>query len=352
MPCAVCRSRGPSLCPYPTRADRRCCSRSRAVIENAIQSCLQVATLTPENIAKARILRARARIANGWHVQAQDGLFTSPSNRCPCSHAPAQTCKPRSPPSQTTPRPRPSCTSAPSPSKRSVLPKPFPLHPLTHPPTQLLAPLPTHHFKERISNEVWREIALHLPRRDLKALLFVPHPLSRIASQLLFWELDLHFAAGPGGAFASSTGPYGTDPADNDDDDDAYHHHRARHHHLRLEDEAAARAARDEDAAHAQRSADILTRIITDAGFASAVRTLRIYALRRDEGTTAAFQTGMLANALPRLINLRNVHLSATSEGIVPVLRILQTTSPRLRGLSLKYAFSPYSHPSLTHAYP
>ena len=35
------------------------------------------------------------------------------------------------------------------------------------------------------------EIALHLPRRDLKALLFVPHPLSRIASLLLFWELAL-----------------------------------------------------------------------------------------------------------------------------------------------------------------
>ena len=44
----------------------------------------------------------------------------------------------------------------------------------------------------------------------------------------------------------------------------------------------------------------------------------------------------MLTNALPKLINLRNVHLAATSEGIVPVLRILQTTSPRLRGLSLQ----------------
>lgn len=51
------------------------------------------------------------------------------------------------------------------------------------------------------------------------------------------------------------------------------------------------RIEREEDAAHAQRSADILTRIITDAGFASAVRTLRIYALRRTEGGVA-FQTG------------------------------------------------------------
>lgn len=47
----------------------------------------------------------------------------------------------------------------------------------------------------------------------------------------------------------------------------------------------------------------------------------------------------MLTNALPKLINLRNVHLAATSEGTIPVLRILQTTSPRLRGLSLQCVF-------------
>ncbi|KJA14997.1 hypothetical protein HYPSUDRAFT_59046 [Hypholoma sublateritium FD-334 SS-4] len=251
--------------------------RSRAVIENAIQSCLQVATLTPENIAKARILRARARTANGWHVQAHDDLQA------------ALAAEPDNPEAKAL------------------------LHQRSVTVEKLLAPLPTHHFKERISNEVWREVALHLPRRDLKALLFVPHPLSRIASQLLFWELDLHFAA---------AAPL-HDPADDDDDPDAGY----RRAHRRLDD--------GDDAAHAQRSADILTRIITDAGFASAVRTLRIYALRCDEGGTA-FQTGMLANALPRLINLRNVHLSATRAGIVPVLRILQRTSPRLRGLSLK----------------
>ena len=73
--------------------------------------------------------------------------------------------------------------------------------------------------------------------------------------------------------------------------------------------------------------------------------TIRIYALRRDEGT-AAFQTGILANALPRLRNLRNVHLIVTSEGIVPVQRMLQTTSRRLRGLTLKCALIfVYSYP-------
>ena len=43
------------------------------------------------------------------------------------------------------------------------------------------------------STEIWRQIALLLPRRDLKTLLLVPHVLSRIASQLLFRKIDLHF---------------------------------------------------------------------------------------------------------------------------------------------------------------
>lgn len=46
---------------------------------------------------------------------------------------------------------------------------------------------------------------------------------------------------------------------------------------------------------------------------------------------------GMLTNALPNLINLRNVHISAGVEGIIPVLRVLQTCTPRLRGLSIQY---------------
>ncbi len=42
------------------------------------------------------------------------------------------------------------------------------------------------------STEVWREIALWLPPRDLKSLLLVPHVLSRVASELLFQRIDLH----------------------------------------------------------------------------------------------------------------------------------------------------------------
>ncbi|PPQ94275.1 hypothetical protein CVT25_004932 [Psilocybe cyanescens] len=278
--------------------------RSRTVIENAIQSCLQVVTLSPENIAKARILRAKARLAGGSPLGAHDGLYNNSTlsriqltgslemrHMCCSDLQAALAVEPDNPEAKALLH------------QRSVtVEKVMTIY-------ILLAPLPKHNLKERISAEIWREIALHLPRRDLKALLFIPHPLSRIASQLLFWELDLHFTG-----------------TDGDDD----------HLETYAVDQRTILAQKDEDVRHAQRSADILTRIIVDPSFACAVRTLRIFASKRDKDGSVAFQTGMLTNALPKLINLRNVHISATSEGILPVLRILQTSSPRLRGLSLK----------------
>lgn len=242
--------------------------RSRTVVENAIESCLQVTTLTPETIAKARILRARARLANGSHFSAQEDLQA------------ALDAEPDNPEAKALLY------------QRSVTVE------------KLLSPLPIN--KDRFSIEIWREIAFFLPRRDLKSLLFVPHAISKVASQLLFRELDLHF----GELKYSHT----------DDEDDWGSH------------EAYARA--DDGARHAQRSADILTRIIVDPAFAHCVRTLRIFASTRDGGL--AFQTGMLTNALPKLVNLRNVHISSGAEGLPPVLRILQSTNPRLRGLSLQ----------------
>ncbi|PPR01862.1 hypothetical protein CVT24_001343 [Panaeolus cyanescens] len=244
-------------------------SRSRTVIENAIQSCLQVSTLSPENIAKARILRARARHATGSYLGAQEDLQA------------ALAAEPDNPEAKAL------------------------LHQRSVTVEKLLSPLPR--TKERISIEIWREIALYLPRRDLQALLFVPHAISRIASQLLFTEVDLHF----------------TSPSEVDDTyTDPWHSDRAG-------------SAKHEDNRHAQRSADILTRIIVDTSFASSVKTLRIFASSRDKESSLAFQTGMLTNALPKLLNLRNVHLSASSDAISQVLRILQITCPRLRGLSL-----------------
>lgn len=50
--------------------------------------------------------------------------------------------------------------------------------------------------------------------------------------------------------------------------------------------------------------------------------------------------TGMLANALPKLINLKNVHITASYDSFVSILRMVQYSSPRLRGLSLRHVSS------------
>lgn len=52
-------------------------SRVKTVIENAIQSCLNVATLSLESKAKARVVRARTRLANGGHLSGMEGALTS-----------------------------------------------------------------------------------------------------------------------------------------------------------------------------------------------------------------------------------------------------------------------------------
>ncbi|KAG6894283.1 hypothetical protein C0992_006728, partial [Termitomyces sp. T32_za158] len=195
------------------------------IIENAVQSCLLISNLSPENTAKARILRARARLAAGYHFGAQDDLQA------------ALVAEPDNPEAKAL------------------------LHQRSVTVEKLLSPLPAK--KERFSVEIWHEIALYLPRHDLKALLFIPHTISRVASQLLFRKLDLHFG--------------GTDA----EESDLWMHHHA----------GDVGFAAD-DARHAQRSADILTRIIVDLKFASAVRTLRIYAPLRDRDGALAFQIG------------------------------------------------------------
>ena len=120
---------------------------------------------------------------------------------------------------------------------------------------KLLSPLPQK--KERFSIEIWREIASFLPHQDLKALLFVPHAVSRVASQLLFRQLDLHFT-------------------NIDSEGNAWPQFDF--------------SAKDEEVRRAQRSADILTRIIVDSSFATVVRTLRIYSDIKDN--SMGFQTG------------------------------------------------------------
>lgn len=108
--------------------------------------------------------------------------------------------------------------------------------------------------------EVWREIALFLSKRDLKSLLLVPHPLSRIASQLLFREVDLHLA------------PL-HDPG-------------------RMDSPGEAREDIDLGDWHHQRSADILSRILVDPLFSNQVRSVSIYAASPDATQPLAFQVG------------------------------------------------------------
>ena len=88
------------------------------------------------------------------------------------------------------------------------------------------------------------------------------------------------------------------------------------------------------DKRESQRSADILTRIITDASFAGHVRTLRVFVPGR-ETFPITFQTGMLSNALPKLENLKNVHCAMRWKDMYAFLRILEGVSHRLSGLSL-----------------
>ncbi|KAF9497075.1 hypothetical protein BDN71DRAFT_1545874 [Pleurotus eryngii] len=240
--------------------------QSRTIIENAVQSCLQISNLTCTNVAKARVLRAKARLAGGTHFGAQEdleaALMAEPENEEAKSLL----------------------------QIRATLEKQSPVNPSTD-------------TGVKFSAEIWRQIVLFLPRRDLKTLLWVPHTLSKIASQLLFRKINLYFSGWS-----------------DEDEDDSWHSHNLN---------------KEQESWHSQRSADILTRIILDPSFAGLVKTLRIYATKRDRDGTLAFQIGMLANALPKLINLKNVHIAASSDGLLPMLRILQTTSPKLRGLSI-----------------
>ncbi|KAF8729792.1 hypothetical protein AX14_006040 [Amanita brunnescens Koide BX004] len=255
--------------------------RTRTIVENAMQSCLQISTLSSEKIAKARILRARARLTAGLQFSANEDLQA------------ALIAEPDNP-------------------EAAAL-----LHHRSVTVEKLLSPIPK--SRARLSNEIWREIISYLPRKDLKSLLFVPHAISRIASQLLFRELNLYFGNMCG----------------IDEEIDAWNH----------------ADNKDEDVRHALRSADILTRIIVDVSFAGAVRTLKIYAPTHDKDGTMAFQTGMLTNALPKMTNLRNVRITAGSGCITPILLVLQSTSPHLRSLSLRSSDGPADLSPLTFQY-
>jgi hypothetical protein len=100
------------------------------------------------------------------------------------------------------------------------------------------------------------DIASFLPRHDLRNLLLVPHVLSSIASQLLFRNVCLQFGT------------------------------------AQLES-GFTEAAGDVDKWHAQRSADILARLISDVAYAGLVRSLTIWAPEKTKNVLTSFQTGV-----------------------------------------------------------
>lgn len=117
----------------------------------------------------------------------------------------------------------------------------------------------------RLSPEIWRQVASYLPRRDLKSLLQLPHVLSRIAFQLVFTRIDLHFGVCK---LANEEGKHDLDDPDRPG--------------FKLEKRLA------------QRTADIIARVVLDPSFANLIRTVRISAERKDRSNHMAFRTSAL----------------------------------------------------------
>ncbi|KAH9052724.1 hypothetical protein EDB87DRAFT_1655810 [Lactarius vividus] len=249
-------------------------AESRTVIENGVQSCLQVSSMYQNKVIQARLLRAKARFAAGLrgaaHQDLQAILQLDPSHREATELLPPAGGK---------------------------MPAGIGNSRMSPPP--------------RFSNEIWRDIATFLPRHDLRNLLLVPHVLSSIASQLLFRNVCLQFGT------------------------------------AQLES-GFTEVAADVDKWHAQRSADILTRLVSDVAYAGLVRSLTIWAPEKTKNVLTSFQTAMLATVLPKLINLKVFRCQMSSEALGPLLGILQDSHPDLRGLAIATTTSsPPSFPAL-----
>lgn len=213
------------------------------MVENAVQSCLLIPNLATKDAVEARLLRAKARLITGYtlgaHKDIEAALILDPGN-----------------------------TEA-----RSLM-------------SSLVPNARVPNTSPGFSNEIWVLVASFLSKSDLKMLLSVPHVLSRIASQILFQKIDLHFAL---------------------------------------------------DKAESQRSADILTRIILDPDFSIHVKSLRIFVpAEREQTQSFAFQLGMISNALPKLTNVRRVHITMRWKDLQQILKMLNVHCPKLSGLSIE----------------
>ncbi|KAI0309640.1 hypothetical protein OF83DRAFT_1157917 [Amylostereum chailletii] len=229
---------------------------SRTTVENAVQSVIQVSSARPDKLIQARLIRAKARFAAGMRGAAHQDLQTilqiDPGHREAASLMPSGV----------------KCISGEFGSRRG------------HP---------------RFSNEIWREIATYLEREDLRALLFVPHTLSAIASQLLFRTVHLHFG--------TSTRPQGDTV--------------------------------ELDEWHARRSAEILSHLVSNAAYASYVQSFAVFAPEKYNNLTS-FQIAMVTSVLPRLVNLKMFGCRMSGRAMQVLLASLEKIHPKLENLVLE----------------
>ncbi|KAH8115096.1 hypothetical protein DFH11DRAFT_1508330 [Phellopilus nigrolimitatus] len=261
---------------------------SHHIVENGVMSCLQAANLgTPQRV-QALLLRGRARMASGDIAKARQADLYKVLELVP-NHAVA--------------------TSLLSiPSGGGAIGKDSRLWSIES-------------ASCRLSPELWRQVASFLPRRDLKTLLHIPHVLSRIAFEFVFECVDLHFGVCK---LAGEEKLWGTGDHDHPDRPG-----------FRLEKQLT------------QRTADIVARIILDPSFAKLIRTVRISAERKDKSHHMAFQTNMLATALPKLLHLREVIFSGSNDVWNTLAGVLSTTHPRLESLTIEPEHD--SEPVLPH---
>ncbi|EJD04668.1 uncharacterized protein FOMMEDRAFT_132624 [Fomitiporia mediterranea MF3/22] len=260
---------------------------SHHIVENGVMSCLMAAKIgTPQRV-QALLLRGRARMAAGDIGKARQDLHKV-LELVP-DHAVAN-----------------SLLSIPSSSSQGTK------------DSRLWS---IESASRRLSPELWRQIASLLPRRDLKTLMQIPHVLSRIAFELVFERVDLHIGV---------CRLNGEDKNWGDGDQD--HPDRPGY---RLEKQLA------------QRTADIVARIVLDPSFAKLIKTVRISAERTDRSQHMAFRTNMLATALPKLIHLKEVIFAGSNEVWNRFAEVLTSTHPRLQSLIIEPEHD--SEPVLPH---
>ncbi|KAI0027261.1 hypothetical protein K488DRAFT_74681 [Vararia minispora EC-137] len=218
---------------------------ARTTIENAASTVIQMSSAHPAKAIQARLLRAKARLAAGMRGAAnkdlQEILELDPH------HPEASTLMP---------------------SKYGW----------DRPLNQL-----------RYMNEIWSQVASYLPKRDLRTVLQVPHPLSAVASGLLLQSVSLHFGS----------------QGDSKELDDW----------------------------HARRSAEILNHLSTNPPRAACVRSLHIFASGGREAY--AFQLAMVENVLPKLVNLSAFGCHMNGDAMYNLLLVLEKNSAKSTGAKL-----------------